>query len=144
MIVGERGESWTGLAKETRRRAAEVPNLEVASLLPQASLEDLYARAVAVVNTSWFEGFPNTFLEGWSLGTPALSLHVDPDSTIQQNCLGVVCGGSPERLAAEARRLWAQRDEVDSEPLRGYIERVHDPAVIGRRWAAIVRGLLED
>jgi glycosyltransferase involved in cell wall biosynthesis len=142
MVATERTEGSSPLGRTLRERAESIPNLR---LLPPQGREEifgLYARAVAVVNTSLLEGFPNTFLEGWASGAPALSLHVDPDSVIERNGLGVACRGSFDAFAAAARRLWADRAAFDGDHLRRYTSRFHDPAVVGAEWAALVRELI--
>jgi glycosyltransferase involved in cell wall biosynthesis len=143
MVAGDRGPAWVAVAREVRDSAAVLPNLRL--LLPAGREETLalYGRAVAVVNTSWFEGFPNTFLEGWARGTPALSLRVDPDGVIDRLKLGASCRGSLDELAAAARRLWKLRGAIDSQPFRDYVSQVHAPEVIGAEWAALVRRLLD-
>jgi hypothetical protein len=143
MVASDRGGKRTELGREVHARVASAPNLR---LLPPAGRDEilaLYPRAIAVVGTSWFEGFPNTFLEGWARGTPALSLRIDPDCMIEQHELGTVCGGSFDALVLAAKRLWHERDGGDPERLRKYVERVHGPAVVGEQWAALVRELLE-
>ncbi len=143
MVAGDRGPAWAAVAREVRDSAAGLPNLR---LLPPAGREEtlaLYGRAVAVVNTSWFEGFPNVFLEGWARGTPALSLRVDPDDVIDRLKLGASCHGSLNELVAAARELWESRAAIDPAPFRDYVERVHDPAVVGAEWAALVLRLLD-
>ncbi|HEY5320949.1 MAG TPA: glycosyltransferase family 4 protein [Galbitalea sp.] len=129
------------LGAAVRSAAADVPNLELLSPRPRHELPVLYRRAVAVVNTSKMEGFPNTFLEAWSNGTPALSLRVDPDGVIEANDLGAVAGGSIERLADAARERWAGRHEIDPGRVLSYVRREHDPSVVGPRWAALVEEL---
>jgi glycosyltransferase involved in cell wall biosynthesis len=143
MVAGGRGDAWARLARDVRVRSASVPNLHLLPPVARDELLDLYGRAAAVVSTSAFEGFPNTFLEGWARGTPSLSLRVDPDSVIERNELGAACGGSLEALADAARRLWSTRHEIDPAPLRAYVARVHDPSVVGPQWAALVRELVE-
>jgi glycosyltransferase involved in cell wall biosynthesis len=142
MVTGDR-EGWADLSTEVRSLADSTPNLQ---LLPQSGREDvlaLYARAVAVVSTSRFEGFPNVFLEGWTRGTPALSLSVDPDRTIERFGLGAACNGSLDELEAAARRLWEGRFQIDSQLLRAYIEDVHDPRIVGGQWAELIEELLD-
>jgi len=93
-------------------------------------------RAVAVVNTSDFEGMPNVFLEGWTRGVPALALSHDPDGTIQRHRLGAFANGSPEKLVDLARRLWEQRSAqgVLAERCRRYIAERHSADVVAAQW----------
>jgi glycosyltransferase involved in cell wall biosynthesis len=144
MVATGRGSRFQGLAQAVSERAAALPNCELLGGRPRAALLELYERAVAVVNTSVVEGFPNTFMEGWARGAPALSLNVDPDGVIARYGLGVIAEGSLDALAAGARALWDRRgvaaDEHDR--CRAYIERHHAPAVVGAAWAELVRELL--
>ena len=47
----------------------------------------------ALINTSYREGFPITFIEAWSLNTPVVSLHVDPGNIINDKKLGFCANG---------------------------------------------------
>ena len=131
------------LAAQVLHEAAEIPNLTLAEPRSRAEILELYGNARAVVCTSHFEGFPNTFLEAWARGTPALSLRVDPDGVIERHGLGTMAHGSIERLADAARSLISTPpDRAQEDTLRTYIAQHHEPAIVGPQWADLVRSLL--
>lgn len=129
---------------ELRRRAADLPNLELLEQRPHAELQALVGRAVAMVNTSSFEGMPNTWLEGWARGVPALTFSFDPDGRIARHGLGIDAGGDWDAFVAAARRLWERRADRDgrSEHVRAYVRDAHGTRV-GDAWETLVRRLVE-
>jgi glycosyltransferase involved in cell wall biosynthesis len=141
MVASERGPLWEGLSGEVRAEAARLPNLELLPARGRADLLPLYEGAVAVANTSQFEGMPNTFLEGWARGAPALSLRIDPGGVIERNSLGLVAGGSLDRMAEQARELWSRRDDQAGEEVRQYVERHHHPEVVAGLWHELIEHL---
>jgi hypothetical protein len=142
-MVGTDRRTGREVAARLRAEVQDVPNVELLPAMSSEEILTLYERAVAVVSTSFLEGFPNVFLEGWARGAPALSLRVDPDGVFERHGLGTACNGSLEALAAAARQMWSERDTVDPELYRGYVRRFHDPAVVGAQWVALVRELLD-
>jgi glycosyltransferase involved in cell wall biosynthesis len=68
------------------------PNIDYLGVLPQQAAHDMIAEASILLSTSDSEGFPNTFLQAWSAGTPVVSLKVDPAGTIERLALGRVSG----------------------------------------------------
>lgn len=63
-------------------------NLKFCGFIQHDDIMGIYAKDIILVNTSRFEGFPNTFLEAWSYGNPVISLNVDPDEVICKYKLG--------------------------------------------------------
>ncbi len=122
-----------GLAKQVR-------NLELLAPRQHSDLLALMDRAVASVNTSEFEGMPNTLLEAWTRGVPALVLTHDPGGVVERYGLGGFANGSPTRLAQLARQQWltrAERSEL-SQRCRTYIRDNHAPDLIASKWLRVV------
>lgn len=135
------GAESAGLAVQVGDAARELPNLELLAPRPRAQLAPLLERAVAVVNTSRFEGMPNVFLEAWSRGVPALALGHDPDGVIERERLGFYAGGSPARLSELARTMWQTRSDQDQLAARcqEYVTREHSPEQVVDRWVEALR-----
>lgn len=91
--------------------------------------------AKALINTSPMEGFPNTFLEAWSLGTPVLSLTVDPDGVIQEHNLGHVFANNVEGMK---QYITGDNFSFDPEALRGYVEQFHSFADAAKTFLEIL------
>ncbi|MBA7642336.1 hypothetical protein ES703_50026 [subsurface metagenome] len=65
-----------------------LPNIEYVGGVSFEESNELIGRASVFVNTSKYEGFPNTFIQAWMRETPTVSLNVDPDDVIKKNRLG--------------------------------------------------------
>ena len=76
---GRRAEEYH---REIAAAAATLPNVEFKGFLPFAEAERWFDGARVVVNTSLYEGFPNTFLQAWSRGVPTVAF-IDTGSRAQ-------------------------------------------------------------
>ena len=78
------------------------PNLAYLGQKSQKEINELLARAHVLVNTSLYEGYPNTFIQAWLREVPVVSLQVDPDGVMAREGIGI-CAGSEERLVQAVR-----------------------------------------
>jgi len=84
-----------GIADVTRYKKAEeaagsIPNLKFLGSVPPRQMEDWFFKSALYINTSTFEGFPNTYIQSWQAGIPVVSLNIDPDDILSKNQMGVV------------------------------------------------------
>lgn len=75
MLVGGQDGDRRGreYAEGVRAAARALPNMTVHGFTPFEQAERLFDGARVVVNTSDYEGFPNTFLQAWARGIPTVA-----------------------------------------------------------------------
>ena len=106
MIGGAGGDGRNNSRFERlRNAAAQIPNLEFAGFLPLERVEPYFDRARVLVNTSFQEGMPNTFLQAWARGVPTVAF-VDTGARLRGEPLYHVVE-KVEEAAAEVERLFA-------------------------------------
>ena len=93
------------LANELRARAARLPNVRLRENLPWESMDAVFQESKLFINTSIYEGFPNTFVQAAMHGTPILSWGVDPDRVLTDQGIGVCARASFGQMVELARRL---------------------------------------
>jgi len=95
VLVGGPRAGAQAFAERIRARAAAVANLEATGFLPVDEAERWFDRARVFVNTSAYEGMPNTFLQAWARGVPTVA-------TVP----GGICVKTPGEAALEIERLF--------------------------------------
>lgn len=86
------------------QEAMALPNVRYLGALPLESVNELMAQADIFVNTSAYEGSPNTFIQAWARGAVVTSLSVDVDGGLERAGIGF-CAGNFERLVQVVDRL---------------------------------------
>ena len=107
-----------GIIEELRK----LPNVRYLGAVHPEVAQQAIGDAAVLLSTSDEEGFPNTFLEAWAMGTPVVSVKIDPDSIIERSRLGKVSatvGGAIEDIEALLAST-EHRDEIGTRA-REYI-----------------------
>ena len=77
-----------GYGEQIVKKLRTLPNIDYRGKVSPQQAIDIIANAGLLLSTSDEEGFPSTFLEAWSAGTPVVSLKLDPGSVIERFRLG--------------------------------------------------------
>jgi glycosyltransferase involved in cell wall biosynthesis len=102
---GRRAEEYHASMREA---AAQLPNIDFRGFVPFVAADRCFDGARVVVNTSLYEGFPNTFLQAWSRGVPTVAF-VDTGS--RQN------GQPVYEVASDASDMAAKVDRLMRDDL---------------------------
>lgn len=73
MIGGPSAEDGKKYFDQIKSACASVENLNFLGFLPYIEAEKYFNNAKLFINTSEYEGFPNTFLQAWARGIPTIS-----------------------------------------------------------------------
>ncbi|MEW6247484.1 MAG: glycosyltransferase family 4 protein [Nitrospirota bacterium] len=111
VMVGMRDRTHDELWRRVRERAARLPNVSWHEDVPLRDVDRHFAAAKLFVNTSEYEGFPNTFVQAAMHSVPILSWKVDPDRLLTEQRIGVCAAGCFESLLSSARALCADDDQ---------------------------------
>ena len=107
LMVVAHEDTHLDLLQRVRARAAMLSNLDLYEDVPWSEIDTCFARARVFVNTSTYEGFPNTFVQAALSAAPVVSLLVDPDGVLGKQQIGVCAGGDFERLVELTKGLLA-------------------------------------
>jgi glycosyltransferase involved in cell wall biosynthesis len=132
VLVGGPSAGAPDLYERVRAQAATMPNVEMTGFLPLAQVEPLFDRARVFVNTSLYEGMPNTFLQAWARGLPTVAT-VDVEAPVHRVAPDV------EGLAVEVEAAFDNSGQ--GEACREYYERNHAPAHVLARYEEVFASL---
>jgi glycosyltransferase involved in cell wall biosynthesis len=133
-LVAGPGDPSSAYVAGLRKSSLEVSNLEFFGSADRQQLCDLYRAATALCCTSHYEGFPNTFIEAWSLGLPVIST-IDPDGVISRHGLGAHVS-TLDDLRDRVRQLADSREQRDAiaESAQAYFRSHHQLDVAMERF----------
>ena len=92
-----------------KESAKKVKNLTFKEFVSFQHIENYFKEAKIFVNTSDYEGFPNTFLQAIKFGVPILSLNVNPDEFILKYNCGYVCKNDINLLNKNLKKLFKDK-----------------------------------
>jgi len=132
-IAGKARENLDKDTKSSLIQLRKCDNVKFVGYLKRTEVISFLSSALALINTSHYEGFSNTFLEAFAAGTPVITTSkVDPDDIIADNKLGLVAKNYCE-IPNLVISLTRSRDyNSTAYRCRDYVMKNHDPKVIAK------------
>jgi glycosyltransferase involved in cell wall biosynthesis len=122
-------------------RASHIPNVKMQGRIAHSEIAKYYQRCRVLCCTSAYEGFPNTFLEAWSCGTPVVSTF-DPDDIIARHGLGWTASSRDELVIALRDSVCESAQwQAASAAAREYYQTNHTLDVCMSRFARFMNDL---
>jgi len=118
------GQTRDNKAKEILAKLSEIENVEIKGRLNHDDTVQLIANSRALISTSYYEGFPNIFVEAWATGVPVISLKVNPGDVINKFDLGICCDGDLQKMSKSLESF--EINDFDSNRLVSYVKEFHD------------------
>jgi glycosyltransferase involved in cell wall biosynthesis len=125
-------------------KAKQIENLKFIPRVPFHKIHEYFQRAKVFVNTSDYEGFPNTFIQACKSATAILSLNVNPDNFLDKHNCGISCKGD-WRLLVDSLRSLLEEDRWLKMGINGkkYVEEYHDVTKIIKQYKELFEKLVK-
>ncbi len=113
----------------------KMKNVKFLGHIDNSEIPDFLSNAILLLNTSRLEGFSNTFLEAWAVGTPVISTNnVNPDRIISDHNIGLIAETYDE-LPDKINKLLLYSNEqfgILSKNCVEYVKEKHDPIKLAK------------
>ena len=114
IMIGAPAYSALNWQRSLESKMSEIERLVYLGARPLKEVNSILAKAHVFVNTSLYEGFPNTFIQAWMRKVPVVSLHCNPDGILERHNIGFFSGMYEKMLqrVIELIKNPALRDEM--------------------------------
>ncbi len=132
------------LQDEVKESMQGLSNINFIDYVPFSEIQKYYDGAKLFVNTSEYEGFPNSFIQACLARTPLLSFRVNPDDFITNNRLGCFCRDDISAAEEFIRGLDINKiNEYGSNALE-YVRKNHNIEKSVQEYKNIIGNLLRE
>jgi glycosyltransferase involved in cell wall biosynthesis len=130
------------MRRDLEHRMQRLENVRFLGAQRFEDVMQLLVHSRILVNTSNWEGFPNTMLEAWSVGVPVVSLQIDPGGVIRREAIGLV-SGTVSRMIGDVERLVQTRSLNREMGQRGleHVRRAHSLEAVCQAFERIMPGM---
>lgn len=128
LMISQPRESAKELFDKIKTEISRGNNIRLLESVPFDEIQEYYNKAKLFINTSDFEGFPNTFVQACIGATPIVSLNVNPDNFLTEYDCGFCADGDLGKMYKDIKNILENKEElrIKGENARSYVEKKHD------------------
>lgn len=130
------------LAECIQTEAKNMDNLKVISYVDPTEIQAYFDMALLFVNTSTFEGFPNTFIQAGIGQTPLLSFNINPDGMFDSNNIGCCCNDDIDVAVNYIKSLTDSVVKEQGQNMYQYVINNHSIEVACNAYKKLVEAIL--
>jgi len=120
VMVCPKANAYSINVDELKKSAMQINNLTFFEKIPYAQMQAVFQESKIFVNTSTYEGFPNTFTQALANGNAILSLNVNPDRFLDKNNCGFCANGNISILKSKLGELLNDGEHLSSLQRNAY------------------------
>jgi glycosyltransferase involved in cell wall biosynthesis len=137
-MIGGLSHGFDAFYRRMEENSRKAHNLDFMGQVPYQNINQYFARSKLFLNTSEWEGFPNSFLQAWIRGLPVVSFF-DPDNIIDNLKLGSV-PSDLENMAECIENLL--NEKLERNPImdraKTFAQKNYSPKVIAKQYAELL------
>lgn len=124
--------------------AEEISNVEIIEYVPLDEIQQYYNRAKIVINTSEYEGFPNTLHQACIGRAPYVSLAWNPDGFFESTGIGMCAENDVSKMVMHIQQLLDNPSAAAliGEKAREYFDANHRVEVVIEKYKDYIRQLV--
>ena len=121
--------------------AFKIHNLKFLNFVPFQKMDSYFQKAKFFINTSIFEGFPNTFIQAFKNKTLVISLNVNPEEILTKHKIGIFCNDDLKKMEVTINHLFENQELYNSYTKKAYsyVKENHDIKEISKKWLILFK-----
>ncbi|MHA1250530.1 MAG: glycosyltransferase family 4 protein [Candidatus Helarchaeota archaeon] len=124
--------------------AKKVNNIEFFEFIPFNKIDLFFLKSKIFINTSTYEGFPNTFIQALKNRTPIISLNVNPNNIFTKYKIGFFCNNNFSIMKKYVKLLLEDKNlyHLYSKNAFNYCIKNHNIEKIIKEWLDLINRIV--
>lgn len=132
---------WNLLKKD----AGSIKNMEFIGYVPFEEIDEYFKNSILFINTSIYEGYPNTYVQSTKNFSPIVSLTVNPDNFLDRYDCGLCANGDFEVMRKQLVEILGNKERLGEMSVNAYkyAKKEHDIVTVADRYKMVFEDLMK-